>query len=105
MVKRSERGGRVWQRLRGAVLERDGYRCRACGKLGHDDRTMLDGDYLEVDHVVEVADGGDNSASNLLTKCRECHRAKTNEGLRRRARVRRGGMLFGADGWPIAEAD
>lgn len=97
------RGGRVWQRLRRQVFARDSWRCVLCGVRGVE-RDEGDGDrVLEVDHLVEVADGGDNSLANLRTVCRECHRSKTTANIRERARSRRGGMKFGEDGWPIAD--
>ena len=39
---------REWRRVRLQVLDRDGYRCTACGKAG----------ILEVDHIVELKAGG-----------------------------------------------
>ena len=59
---------RRWERVRRRVLERDGWRCRRCGKAGR----------LEVDHVVPVEAGGDPwDPSNLQTLCRGCHIAKS----------------------------
>ena len=40
---------RRWALVRLKVMERDGWRCRRCGKAGR----------LEVDHVVPLARGGD----------------------------------------------
>ena len=56
---------REWARIRRQVLDRDGWRCQnpACGKAGA----------LEVHHVLELQDGGDNSMENLTTLCRTCH--------------------------------
>lgn len=54
---------RRWKRVRRRVLERDGYRCRKCGKPG----------VLEVHHVQPLDEGGDDSLGNLLTYCRGCH--------------------------------
>ena len=60
---------RVWERVRRAVLERDGYRCLACGKAG----------FLEVDHVVPLARGGAPlDLDNLQSLCRRpCHKNKS----------------------------
>ena len=59
---------RRWQRMRTSILERDGWRCRRCGKAGR----------LEVDHVVPMAVGGDPwEPANLQALCRGCHSAKT----------------------------
>lgn len=57
-----------WVRLRKRILERDGYRCRACGKPGR----------LEVDHVIPLHQGGAAlDPANLQTLCRTCHFLKT----------------------------
>lgn len=48
------------------VRERDFHVCRLCGD-----------DANEVDHIHEVADGGDNRPSNLQLLCDSCHRQKT----------------------------
>ena len=54
---------RAWTKTRQLVLERDGYRCQKCGKAGR----------LEVHHVVELSQGGNNEQGNLTTYCRSCH--------------------------------
>lgn len=61
------------------VRERDFHVCRECGEPAH-----------EVDHIVEVADGGGNEPSNLQLLCDEHHARKTrlsqeawNPGVRR----------------------
>ena len=59
-----------WARVRLAVFERDGYRCRACGRPGR----------LECDHVVplHVDPKQDPYAlDGLQALCRPCHFAKT----------------------------
>ena len=40
---------RRWARVRRAVLDRDGWRCRRCGRASR----------MEVDHVVPLDRGGD----------------------------------------------
>lgn len=58
----------AWKLLRLQILERDGYRCRSCGKAGR----------FEVDHIRSLANGGEFwNAANLQTLCRECHFRKT----------------------------
>ena len=53
-----------WRRLRLAILERDGWRCKRCGRAG----------MLEVHHRKAIAEGGDASdPANLETICRGCH--------------------------------
>ena len=57
-----------WARIRREILERDGYRCRQCGRAGR----------LEVDHIEPMARGGsDTDSDNLQSLCRECHISKT----------------------------
>lgn len=67
--KRVTRGAR-WATLRAAVLERDGYACRACGtKRGR----------LEIDHLQPVRDRPDlaYAPDNLQALCTACHTRKT----------------------------
>ena len=60
--------GRRWQRVRRAVFDRDGWRCRSCGLPGA----------LECDHIVPLDRGGDPwGMDNLQSLCRGCHIAKT----------------------------
>jgi hypothetical protein len=54
--------------LRFRILERDGFRCRYCGRLG-----SAPGVVLHVDHVVPLAAGGATREGNLRTACEECN--------------------------------
>ena len=57
-----------WDIIRRRILERDGWRCRACGKAGR----------LEVDHIRSVyAKGSPTDPANLQALCRKCHLEKT----------------------------
>ena len=57
-----------WARLRRLVFDRDGYRCRTCGKAGR----------LECDHVKRIEDGGAvYDMGNLQTLCVGCHILKS----------------------------
>ena len=59
---------RLWAHARRAALERDGWRCRDCGRAGR----------LEVDHVQPLDQGGQPfELANLRTLCRVCHLEKT----------------------------
>lgn len=76
-------GTKDWKITRQIVLERDGRQCR--------DETCKTpnrglGGYLEVDHIIELSDGGDPfDPANCLTRCRTCHRRKTAlEAMKRR---------------------
>ncbi len=57
-------------KLRYAILQRDGSKCRRCGK------TIDDGVKLEVDHKVPVEWGGTNDPENLWTLCNGCNGGK-----------------------------
>ncbi len=54
---------------RSKVFERDGYKCRYCGK-------QLTRFTATLDHVTPVAERGDNSFENLLTACLDCNSRK-----------------------------
>lgn len=64
----SGRGGRPWRRKRQAILIRDDYTCQICRQVTQ---------ALEVDHIVNVAQGGTDDDSNLQALCVPCHQAKT----------------------------
>lgn len=56
------------------VLRESGYICESCGKdapFKKKDGTP----YLEVHHVVTLADGGPDTVSNAVAVCPDCHRA------------------------------
>ena len=64
----SGRGGRPWRRKRESILLRDKYTCQSCGLVTLD---------LEVDHVVNIAQGGTDDEANLQSLCVPCHKTKT----------------------------
>lgn len=55
--------------LRDRVLRRDAFRCVYCGVVFPDE-------LLTLDHVQPRMRGGDRSAGNIVTACRECNAAK-----------------------------
>lgn len=59
--------GPAYQTLRRMIFDRDGWRCKKCGKAGR----------LELDHITPLECGGAHEAGNLQTLCRGCHIAKT----------------------------
>lgn len=62
--------GRRWQVFRTFILERDGYRCQACGAARR----------LEVDHKVPCWKGGAAwDPANCQSLCRSCHIKKTRK--------------------------
>lgn len=62
-------------RLRFIVMQRDGFRCRYCGKAAGD------GVVLHVDHVEPVAADGETNEGNLITACDECNLGKSDRDL------------------------
>lgn len=69
--KSAKKGKGVSKTLRYRVLERDGFKCRSCGKSSNED-----GVKLEADHVVAEALGGATALDNLQTLCQDCNRGK-----------------------------
>ena len=57
---------------RQAIFERDHRRCVYCGA------GEREGARLSIDHVQPRALGGDDSAGNVVTACRDCNRDKAN---------------------------
>ncbi len=46
---------------------------------------------IEGDHIIEIADGGDEfDMENVQTLCVSCHKAKTKEGRQQRANIKTG---------------
>jgi hypothetical protein len=60
--------------LRFEVFKRDGFICQYCG--AHPPQVVF-----EVDHIVPVADDGDNDMDNLVTACFDCNRGKAARSL------------------------
>ena len=50
--------------IRKYVLDRDGWKCRDCGKPS---------ERLEVHHIIPVYKGGTGEPANLITLCVGCH--------------------------------
>ena len=67
-ICRVERG-KVSNKLRFEIYERDGYRCCNCGR-------REDSVSLEIDHIKPISKGGKSTRDNLQTLCRECNKAK-----------------------------
>lgn len=72
------------QRVRLRVLLAADGKCSDCGrKLG------VAGEPVEFDHIIALANGGENRETNLQALCRPCHRAKTNQDVAQKAKDRR----------------
>lgn len=63
-----------WKKLRRAVLDRDGWRCAACGK-------DVEGRDATVDHVIPYTGPESNVMHNLITLCRSCNSTKQDRTL------------------------
>ena len=64
-ICRVERG-KVSNKMRFYIYQRDGYRCRKCGVSQRYAR-------LEVDHIIPIAKGGKSTYNNLQTLCHRCN--------------------------------
>lgn len=57
------------KKIRFEVFKRDSFTCQYCGESAPDV-------ILQVDHIVPVKEGGDNSILNLVTSCIDCNQGK-----------------------------
>jgi len=62
-------------KLRAAIIQRDGLRCRYCGQHGTESNGP-DGKPWHIDHVWPLALGGRTAASNLALICEPCNLQK-----------------------------
>ena len=76
-----------WRVVRRRVLDRDGWRCKKCGRPGR----------LECHHIVRLADGGARyDPDNLEIRCYDCHNSEHRHD-RRADRENRASLLAWAD--------
>lgn len=61
--------------IRWAVLKRDNYTCKKCGRSPGKDHSVE----LEIDHIIPVAKSGANDINNLQTLCHECNQGKKDK--------------------------
>jgi hypothetical protein len=72
--RRSLYNSATWARVRPAVLERDGYRCRVRAR-------GCTGAATQVDHVVSVVEGGSwFDPDNLRASCSHCNQSRGGHG-------------------------
>lgn len=76
---------RVPAALRFRVLERDRFRCRACGASPANDPACT----LEADHIRPLARGGKTAIDNLRALCARCNRGKGARMPRKASKARR----------------
>ena len=72
-LERAKRYTPYWDEIRKMVYERDGHRCRACGRAHCK---------LNAHHIVLVRISGCNDPRNLITLCDECHAEVEQKGIR-----------------------
>lgn len=58
-----------WYAMRWFIFERDEFACQVCGQTAPSAR-------LEVDHLIEVSEGGTDDPANLRTLCFACNRGR-----------------------------
>lgn len=76
--------------VRFAVLHRDRFTCRYCGRKSP---SVV----LHVDHVISRYDGGSNDVSNLVAACKDCNIGKNRKSVRRELNIPDGPLEFLAD--------
>lgn len=70
-------------RVRLRVFETAGGRCAECG------RKIMPGERWDCDHIVALANGGENRERNLRVLCCNCHKVKTAEDMAEKKIIRR----------------
>lgn len=80
--------GDRWTRIRRGLLQAQPL-CVRCSEKG------LVALATEIDHVIALVNGGDNSAENLMPLCSDCHDEKTRRDMGWKPRPK-----IGLDGWP-----
>ncbi len=82
-----DRGGKSipWPTISKAVMARDNYECRVCGKSSFaqvDTTSAFDRIHfeLEVHHIIPRKDGGVDNFDNLITLCEDCHHKTFSNG-------------------------
>ncbi|WP_082080044.1 HNH endonuclease [Cupriavidus basilensis] len=58
------------------VLDRANGQCEGCSQVAPFRRKSDNSPYLEVHHVVHLADGGEDTVDNALALCPNCHRRR-----------------------------
>lgn len=71
-ARRKRERALMTDKLRYAILKRDGFRCKLCG------RSADDGAKLHIDHIIPVSKGGRTVESNLRVLCDACNLGKSD---------------------------
>lgn len=65
-----------------SVLDRDGWKCRACGiDTPKGERGKFSPNAPELDHAIPLARGGDHTPENTQCLCRSCNSAKADRTM------------------------
>lgn len=64
-----------------AVFRRDGWRCHICGRLTARERQVPDPRAPTIDHIIPLADGGDDTMRNVATAHFSCNSRRGTGGL------------------------
>ena len=72
----------ISKKLRFEIFKRDRFTCQYCSRMAPDV-------VLNVDHVIPIKEGGDNSILNLITSCDECNNGKSDIMLTDRQEVQK----------------
>lgn len=70
-------------RVRLRVWDAAGGRCEICG------RKIGAGERWDCDHIIALANGGENRESNLRVLCCNCHKIKTRADVAEKAKIAR----------------
>lgn len=62
------------KKIRFEIFKRDSFTCQYCGQKAPDV-------ILHIDHIIPVAEGGDNHITNLLTACFSCNSGKSDRKI------------------------
>ncbi len=61
------KNGWAWSQIKAQAFAMHGRDCMKCGDVA-----------TEMDHIIELDNGGSNDLDNLQPLCRSCHKAKTS---------------------------
>ena len=80
-----------WGTLRQWAFRRDNWTCQICRDRNEHN---LRRPHLEADHIIPIADGGDEwDKTNIRTLCEPCHKRITAEWHHRKAEIRSDGHM------------
>lgn len=66
------------QRQKGRIRQLEDYKCQVCGfSIEYVSASGKKKKYIEIDHILDKADGFDEEVSNLWALCPNCHMKKT----------------------------